>query len=82
MIYYFTALVFHYAIGENVVSAAIWYDSEKHCVEAMNEQYADPLYNQLYELYGPDIMVSCEVSNVISYKLKPKMRPEKWVMNP
>lgn len=76
MIYYFTALVFHYAIGENTVSAAIWYDSERHCIEAMNERYVDPLYNQLYELYGSDIMVSCEVSDVVSYQIKPKLRPE------
>ena len=76
MIYYFTALVFHYAIGDNLVSAAVWYENEQHCQEAMDQRYADPLYNQLYELYGSDIMVSCEVSDVVSYRVRPKLRPE------
>lgn len=76
MIYYFTALVFHYAIGENTVSAAIWYDNEQNCMEAMNQQYADPLYNHLYDLYGSDIMMACEVSDLVSYQVRPKLRPE------
>lgn len=76
MIYYFTALVFHYAIGDNLVSAAVWYENEQHCIEAMNERYADPLYNHLYDLYGTDIMMSCEVSDVVSYKVRPKLRDE------
>jgi len=76
MLYYFTALVLHYAIGENTVSAMVWYENEQHCIEAMNEQYADPLYNHLYDLYGSDIMMSCEVSDVVSYQLRPRLRPE------
>ena len=76
MIYYFTALVISYAIDANEVHAMVWYDNERHCLEAMNERYADPLYNQLYELYGSDIMMSCEVSEVVSYTVRPKLREE------
>ena len=76
MIYYFTALIISYSIGDQEALATVWYKNEQHCIEAMNSQFADPLYNHLYELYGTDIMMSCEVSNVVSYKLVPKMRPE------
>ena len=76
MIYYFTALVISYAIDANEVHAMVWYDNERHCLEAMNERYADPLYNQLYELYGSGIMMSCEVSEVVSYTVRPKLREE------
>ena len=76
MIYYFTALVISYAIDANEVRAMVWYDNERHCLEAMNERYADPLYNQLYELYGSDIMMSCEVSEVVSYTVRPNLREE------
>ena len=76
MIYYYTALVISYAINGEPVKAAVWYDRESRCIEAMNDRLFDPLYNHLYELYGTDIMMKCHVSEEVSYKLLPKLRPE------
>lgn len=74
MIYYYTALVISYALGGEEVKTVVWYDREQHCQEAM--RVVDPLYSQLYDLYGNDIMVSCYVSEKVSYILRPKLRPE------
>ena len=77
MIYYYTALVISYSMDPDTVTKSfVWYDRERHCVEAMNDKLADPLYDQLYELYGEDIMMSCQVSDQVSYVLKPKLREE------
>ena len=76
MIYYLTALVISYTIGTNNVDVVVWYEREDHCIEAMNDRLADPLYNHLYELYGSDIMINCEVTDKLSYELRPKLRPE------
>lgn len=77
MIYYYTALVISYSMDPDTVTKSfVWYDRERHCVEAMNDKLADPLYDQLYELYGGDIMMSCHVSDQVSYVLKPKLREE------
>lgn len=76
MIYYFTALVISYSIGDQEASAVVWYDRERHCIEAMNDRLADPIYNHLYELYGNDIMMKCFVSEEVSFKLRPRLRPE------
>ena len=75
MIYYFTALVISYAINGEPAKAHVWYDRERHCQEAMNDSLADPLYNQLYELYD-DLAMTCVVSDQVSFVLKPKLRPE------
>ena len=76
MIYYYTALVISYAIDGEPVKAAVWYDRESRCIEAMNDRLFDPLYNHLYELYGTDIMMQCYVSEEVSYILRPELRPE------
>jgi len=76
MIYYFTALVITYTIGVNEVNTVVWYENESHCQEAMDSGLSDPLYDHLYELYGNDIMMNCEVSDKVSYMIKPKERPE------
>ena len=76
MIYYFTALVIQYTIHDNLISTVVWYENESHCVEAMNGGYGDMLYDQLYELYGNDIIMNCEVSDKVSYVLKPKLRAD------
>lgn len=74
MIYYYTALVVSYALNGEAVETVVWYDRERHCQEAMS--VVDPLYSQLYDLYGNDIMVSCFVSEKVSHVLRPKLRPE------
>lgn len=76
MIYYYTALVISYAINGEPVKSVVWYDRERHCVEAMNDRLFDPVYDHLYELYGTDIMMTCHVSDKVSYKLLPKLRPK------
>lgn len=76
MIYYFTALVISYSMGDQEARTVVWYDRERHCQEAMDDGLADPLYTQLYELYGEDIMMSCHVSEDVSYVLRPRLRPK------
>lgn len=76
VIYYYTALVISYSMdAEAVTTSYVWYDRERHCREALNEQLADPLYTQLYELYE-DTMMTCVVSDQVSYVLKPKLRED------
>ena len=76
MIYYFTALVISYSMGEQEAFATVWYDRERHCQEAMDDGLSDPLYTQLYELYGNDIMMECVVSEEVSEVIRPRMRPK------
>ena len=77
MIYYFTALVISYSMDPDTTTKSyVWYDRERHCQEAMNNGLGDPIYDQLYELYGTDIMMTCYVSDQVSFILKPKLRPE------
>ena len=76
MIYYFTALVITYSMdAESVTTSYIWYDRERHCREAMQE-LADPIYNQIYELYE-DTSMQCVVSDQVSFVLRPKLRESK-----
>jgi hypothetical protein len=76
MIYYFTALVISYSMDVgSVTTSYVWYDRELHCQEAMNDSLADPLYNQLYELYD-DLHMTCVVSDQVSFILKPRLRPK------
>jgi len=75
VIYYYTALVISYALGGEEVKTVVWYDREQHCQEAM--RVVDPLYSQLYDLYGNDIMMTCEASDKVSKYIRPRLRPEK-----
>jgi len=76
MIYYYTALVITYSMDQGLVTTSyIWYDRERHCREVLDAGLADPVYTQLYELYE-DTMMTCVVSDQVSYVLKPKLRPE------
>ena len=76
MIYYYTALVITYSMdAESVTTSYIWYDRERHCREAL-QWLADPIYQQIYELYE-DTSMQCVVSDKVSYVLKPKLRPKK-----
>ena len=77
MIYYYTALVISYSMDQGTVTKSfVWYDRERHCVEAMNEGLMDGVYTQLHELYGNDIMMQCHVSDQVSFVLSPKLRPK------
>lgn len=76
MIYYYTALVLTYAIEGTPVTTKVWYDRERHCREAVRSGLIDGIYDQLYDLYGNDMMLTCEVSDVPSFILKPKLRPK------
>ena len=74
MIEFFTALVISYTVGGEPMQTFVLYDQEDHCYEAM--RLVDPLYDQLYTLYGKDIMISCEVTEEVSrYPIRPKVRP-------
>lgn len=76
MIYYYTALVISYMLNDHTTKAVVWYERERHCQEAMDKRLGDPIYNHLYELYGTDIMMTCEVTDQVSFVLRPKLRPE------
>ena len=76
MLEYFTALVLSYTIDSHTVNTTVWFKSEKHCHQAMQLNIAQPLYDNLYDLYGNDIMMHCVVSDKISKKaIRPKLRP-------
>lgn len=77
MIEYFTAMVIAYTVQDQKIETTVWFQSEKHCFSAMNSGSADGIYNHLYDLYGNDIMMTCQTTNKISKLLKPKLRPEK-----
>lgn len=76
MIYYYAALVISYMLNDHTTKAVVWFDRERHCQEAMDKRLGDPIYNHLYELYGTDIMMTCEVTDKVSFVLRPKLRPE------
>lgn len=77
MIEYFTALAISYVLHGVPVEARIWFETEAHCKKAMTR--SDELYETIYLLYGNDIMMSCEVSDVVSKQaLRPKLRPENF----
>ena len=76
MIEYFTAMVIAYSVQDQEFETAVWFQSEKHCSSAMNSGSADGLYNHLYDLYGNDIMMTCQKSTTVSKLIRPKLRPE------
>jgi hypothetical protein len=41
----------------------------------MQNDIAAPLYDELYDLYGNNIMMFCEVSEGVSNIIRPKARP-------
>lgn len=77
MIEYFTAMVISYSVQDLEIETAVWFESEKHCSTAMNSGSADGIYNHLYDLYGNDIMMVCQKTDVVSKLIKPKLRPRK-----
>jgi len=76
MIEYFTALVLGYYIQEHQITAVVWFETETDCQKVMQYKLADPLYDQLYELYGNRIEMYCEPSQHRSITIRPKIRPQ------
>ena len=78
---FFTALVISYNLPRQDQDTAtyVWFESEKHCQEAMRQDgSAEPLYDYIMDLYGNNIMMTCERSNLKSKEaLRPKLRPER-----
>jgi hypothetical protein len=77
MIEFFTALVIEYTVQDHEIETTVWFESEKHCASAMSGGSADGIYNHLYDLYGNDIMMTCETSSKVSKYVRPRLRPEK-----
>ena len=72
---YVTALVITYSFtvdGVNkIVHSAIWFKNEADCQEAFQHnkkvsKSVDNLYAHLHDVYGNDIMMSCEKTDIIS----------------
>ena len=77
MLEFFTALIIEYKLQGHQMRASIWFESERHCQEVLNEDVAQPIYDRLYDLYGNDIMMSCYVTKESSNELvRPRLRPE------
>jgi hypothetical protein len=76
MIEYFTALVLHYEVQGKELQTVVWFENEDHCQEVLQNDVAMPLYEELYDLYGNNIMMFCEVSEDVSRIVRPRLRPE------
>lgn len=76
MIEYFTALLISYSVQDQKIDTAVWFESEKHCASAMNSGSADGIYNHLYDLYGNDIMMTCQTTDKVSSLIRPRIRPD------
>jgi len=76
MIEYFTALLISYSVQDQKIDTAVWFESEKHCASAMNSGSADGIYNHLYDLYGNDIMMTCQTTDKVSRLIRPRIKPD------
>lgn len=75
MIEFFTALVLHYELQGHEIETVVWFETEAQCQEVMQYDIAAPLYDELYDLYGNNIIMFCEISQNVSKKIRPKTRP-------
>jgi hypothetical protein len=75
MIEFFTALVLHYELQGKELEAVMWFETEADCQAVMQNDIAAPLYDELYDLYGNNIMMFCEVSETVSNIIRPTARP-------
>jgi hypothetical protein len=77
MIEFFTVLIIDYKLQNNDMETRVWFETERHCQAAMNENLVEPLYNYLLGLYGNDMMMRCYVTEEASHDLvRPKLRPK------
>ena len=81
MVEYFTALLLHYYIQEHQITTIVWFETETDCQKVMQYKLADPLYDQLYELYGNKIEMYCETSQHRSKLIRPQLSPQKMEKN-
>ena len=77
MIEFFTVLVLTYYVQEERWNIKVIYDTEDRCQEAMDRGVMMPLYNQLMDLYGNNMMMRCETTDIVSTFIKPQIRPNK-----
>lgn len=76
MIEFFTVLVLTYHIDGEPWETKVVYDTEDRCQEAMDRRVMVPLYDQLMDLYGKDIMMSCHTTSLVSKEgPRPRARP-------
>ena len=77
VIEFFTVLIIDYKLQNNDMETRVWFETERHCQAAMNDNLVDPLYNRLLGLYGNDMMMRCYVTEEASHDLvRPKLRPK------
>lgn len=75
MVEFFTVLVLHYELQGKELEAVVWFETEADCQAVLQNDIAAPLYDELYDLYGNNIMMFCEVSETVSNIIRPKARP-------
>lgn len=75
MIEFFTVLVLTYYVGKEPWETKVVYDTEDRCQEAMDKGVLTPLYEQLYDLYGNNIIMRCHTTELISSEVRPRSRP-------
>jgi len=76
MIEFFTVLILTYHIQGEAHHTTVIYDTEDRCQEAMDRGVMMPLYEQLYDLYGNDMILRCYVTDQVSAYIRPKARPQ------
>ncbi len=77
MIEFFTVLIIDYKLQNNDMETRVWFETERHCQDTMNDNLVDPLYNRLLGLYGNDMIMTCHVTEEVSHELvRPKLRPK------
>lgn len=77
MVEFFTVLLLTYHVGGEPWDTKVLYDRESRCQEAMDSRIVEPLYDQLLDLYGGNIMMTCHVTNLVSRSyIRPRKRPD------
>ncbi len=67
MIEFFTVLIIDYKLQNNDMETRVWFETERHCQAAMDNNLVEPLYNHLLDLYGNDMMMKCYVTEEASH---------------
>lgn len=71
MIEFFTALVLHYEVQGQELTAVMWFETRDHC-----EQVAmSGIYDVIHDHYD-DTMMYCEETDAPSRTIRPRARPE------
>ena len=68
---FFTALVFYYTVQNRDLTSVIWFETREQCSRALSvDEFIDAVYPD-----RKDVHVSCEVSDVMSRSIRPRLRP-------